>query len=624
MVFPIVLLCFLFPAALAHAATWSVKPYRVLLVVDGWHDPASIVIDHQEDYFQPVAALLKAWAVPCDILRLDQQHLDDSYLFERSGGIRYGTIFWIADSPSYHDHDLAAVGRAVAGGTSLLIARSRFLDAQLEELLGAKFTGVYTSTEPLHVLQPHFITRELALHGMNSLSTAWDFIDRASIVTHGAEVLIAQADHPVMTLRQIAPGTSTIWLGVPELALLRDSAYWRELFFRSLVWSLGYLIQPAIDYSHSVEIEIDDWGTADKGFLSYWRYPEPDETTIRRELIEPLQKHRAIVSANIITGYVDRKSRRVISPWDQDFVDLFGVRQDYASTRRGLLDAIHAGVLEVQSHGWTHMQPDLESSPGPWWRADLKGEASASGWYVEFEDRRRGKEIPATVQLAHLERSLEYLRQDFGARPLELRPGGGAWSKSLVNFTPRLAATLGFGLFHAEPTSYFCLDRNLVLDMAGLGPEITASFDRPLNAEHWPLHADGPVMLVFHDRDIALQRGFVDHLLSTLPNGYSILSANQYVALLHAVVDCTGGNEWQIGFAYDSQYCGYFGQHTSSWRVWLSGWLRKQLEASQPVDLYVDGKRTGRWAMAELARSNIEIELPPGVGRHVYRLEASR
>ena len=67
------------------------KPYRVLVVVAGWGDPASQVIG-EKDAFQPVAALLKAWSVPFDILRLDQQTLGASYLFDRSGAVRYGAM----------------------------------------------------------------------------------------------------------------------------------------------------------------------------------------------------------------------------------------------------------------------------------------------------------------------------------------------------------------------------------------------------------------------------------------------------------------------------------------------------------------------------------------------------
>src|SRR6202165_6385767 len=76
------------------------KPYRVLVVVAGWGDPASQVIG-EKDAFQPVAALLKAWSVPFDILRLDQQTLGASYLFDRSGGVRYGAMLWLAHMPCY-------------------------------------------------------------------------------------------------------------------------------------------------------------------------------------------------------------------------------------------------------------------------------------------------------------------------------------------------------------------------------------------------------------------------------------------------------------------------------------------------------------------------------------------
>src|SRR5712692_11260636 len=82
------------------------KPYRVLVVVADWGDPASQLIS-EKDAFQPVAALLKAWSVPFDILRLDQQNLGASYLFERSGIVRYGTVLWLADLPSYTGKNLA-------------------------------------------------------------------------------------------------------------------------------------------------------------------------------------------------------------------------------------------------------------------------------------------------------------------------------------------------------------------------------------------------------------------------------------------------------------------------------------------------------------------------------------
>ena len=81
-----------------RATTWAIKPYRALLIVDRWSDPTSMLVDHEKDDFQPVAALLKAWSVPFDILRLDQQHLDNTYLLERPHLGRRFTFIYRAES----------------------------------------------------------------------------------------------------------------------------------------------------------------------------------------------------------------------------------------------------------------------------------------------------------------------------------------------------------------------------------------------------------------------------------------------------------------------------------------------------------------------------------------------
>ncbi len=623
----ILLACLLSPVrggGESPAAPWMAKPYRTLLVVERWSDPASVLVDHEKDDFQPVAALLKAWCVPFDILRLDQQHLDATCLFDRSGKVRYGAVIWLADSSSYSGQNLASLAEAVSAGTSLLVVKSRFLDAELEKLLGLKFKATYTATDPLRVTVPHFITRELRGQQMDPLDSSWDFSDRLWVEARGAAILIAQEEHPVLTEKRLAPRTSTIWLGVPALANLRDSPYWRGLFFRSLVWCLGYLVLPNVDYSTRLVIEIDDWGTADKGFLSYWRYPTTSEATLREHLIAPLRKRQAVVAANVITGYVDRKSKRVLSPWSQKFTDLYGVQQDYASTERGLKAAVEAGVLEIQSHGWTHMQPDLESPPGPWWTADLEGEGSAGGWYKEFEDQRRGTEVPAVVQLLHMKRSLEYLREDFGQRALELRPGGAGWSKSYVNHTGRLAAVAGFGLFHAEPFFQFYLDRDLVLDMTGIAPEVEARYDRPLHAERWPAHPDGPVMMTFHDRDIALQPDFIDRLFAALPARLETLSLNEYIGTLHARIGSSDETAWQLNFNFDEPYCAYFGSHSSSWKLWLSDAVREEMASMEYLKVSVDGKKPSTVRFADFLRDSLVIELPAGLGRHVWKLSPAR
>ncbi len=604
----------------AAPSPMHVKPYRVLLVVDHWNDPADLVVKSEKDNFQPVAALLKAWSVPFDIMRLDQQHLDATSLFRRSGSIRYGVVIWLADSSSYVDQDLASLDQASRAGMSLIVVRSRFLDPALDKLLGLKFNQLYASTDTLRMTKDHYITRDIV--GENSFpSQVNDDSNRLWVDPTSAETLISQGQHPVLTINQLAPEVSAVWLGPPTLSLLARSSFWRNLFFRSLVWSLGYVVAPNVDYTHRIIFELDDWGTADKGFLGYWHYLEPNQETIRQYLISPLKQHHASASVMVDTGYVDRQSKRILSPWTQKFTDSYGLHQDFASTRAGLNDGVAEGVLDIESHGWTHMQPDLAAPPGPWWTADIAGQGSLDGWYVEFQDRLRDKEVPAAAQLYHMNRSLTELRQDFGVHALELKPGGDAWSRSQFNNTASLAARVGFGLFHGDTATYY-LDHELVLDMA----EVVLDFDTfwgGLHPDQWPEHPDGPLILGFHDRDIALNHNFMEKLFAALPVGYHTMGTNQYIGILHTKIDSSADEGlWQLTFDQDAYYCDYFAKHPSSWRLWLSDEFRKQFTASH-LEISVDDQ-TATTRTPDFHGETLTIDFPAGSRTHTWQLKPTR
>src|SRR5205809_3865710 len=171
------------------------KPYRILLVVEHRSDPHGLVVSSEADKFQPVAALLKAWSVPFDILRLDQQHVDASYLFHRSGRIRYGAIVWLADLSSYGQQDFASLEEATRAGTGLIAVDSRFLDSTLAKLLGLKFKDFYTSTDNFQITQEHYITRNIAAGDTATTARSSDYPARISAQPTSAEVLIAQAKH---------------------------------------------------------------------------------------------------------------------------------------------------------------------------------------------------------------------------------------------------------------------------------------------------------------------------------------------------------------------------------------------------------------------------------------------
>ena len=147
------------------------------------------------------------------------------------------------------------------------------------------------------------------------------------------------------------------------------------------------------------------------------------EQQIRKYMIEPLKAHHAVLSLNIVPGFVDDARRRIVPTWKQQFTDGFGTKQDYVSAKHGLDEGIREGVFEIESHGWTHMQTDLTSPPGPWWGAPLDGERAEVGWYREFFDVRRNKEIPAAEQKFRMKQSHDWIQAEFG---IELDIAAGA------------------------------------------------------------------------------------------------------------------------------------------------------------------------------------------------------
>jgi peptidoglycan/xylan/chitin deacetylase (PgdA/CDA1 family) len=347
---------------------------------------------------------------------------------------------------------------------------------------------------------------------------------------------------------------------------------------------------------------MDDMGSSDKTYYSVWHYPSLSEAQIRRALIEPLQKHGAMLGQNVNTGYLDRKTRRVLNPWRQtavpDELDP-AVVHDFASTKRGLDAGVRAGVFEIHSHGWTHMAPDLDSPPGPFWPAPATSAIIQLNWYKEFTDIVRAAEVPAAMQRLHLRRSLADLAEDFGVRPLMLRCGGGGVSTSAAHNTMRIAAGMGFGLAHGD--RHYFLSHELCVPLDPVSPEFAWNYSARLPAAEIPWTIDAPCWIGTHDRDVALDEKSFAQLLDDLGPGVRYLSYREYAGYLHARVErvpaAAGALALRVG--YDPHYCGYFQDHASRWVLHLSDDTRRALKTSAPE------RRV--------------VELSPGLGFHTIQ-----
>ena len=377
----------------------------------------------------------------------------------------------------------------------------------------------------------------------------------------------------------------------------------RDLLKRALVWTQGYALYA--EYDHTMVLFMDDMGTSDKTFLSYWSYRSNPEEEIRKGLIEPLKKHHAVLMQDVNTGFVDRQSERILNPWKQEHVvDAIvpGRVHDYASTKRGLDAGLREGVFEIQSQGWTHMLPDLDSAPGPWWTAPMDGVGSL-GWWTEFGDPVRKKEVPAILQTFHMRRSIEQIQEDFGVTPLFLIRGGGGFSRSWPNNTMRIAAQMGFGLSELAGDEY--LGPDYVINLLPVLPRGTWAHGQTLSPKDIPWTIDAPYYLVFHDKDLADDPASVGSLLDGLGPDIRYMSANEYCAYLHARVsrDAPSRGAIVLHVEYDSHYCAYFGAHGSKWTLHLSDETRKALGSGLP--------------------EKQAVEIPKGTGRHTVHANST-
>ena len=594
-------LLFLLAAILAphplDAADVSVKPYRVLLVIgDQWKDPTSTLIAGGAE-FQDLVTLLKSWSVPFDIARLDRERLSLHQMLDAAGRARYGAILWDADQAgAVMNQDYGVLGRAVRDHRISLIALAdRIKEPVIQSLLGLRYKAYHPHSSDLEIFRPHFLTQGLT-NPLDAGDAPAAYKGRVQADLAGAQVLVRQGDWPQVTIREIDPETRAIWIGGDAGRMFSYQPV-RTLLKRALTSAIGYALVKS--WTDRVILMMDDLGSAQNAWLEHWRYPALTADQIRGYILAPLKAHDAVLVVNALPGFVDDKSRSIVPSWGGAFIDAFGTRQDYRSTKEGLDEGVRAGLIEIQSHGWTHMLPDLDSPPGPWWGTPLDGERAEVGWYREFFDTRRGVEVPAAVQTLHLRRSIEWLERQFGAAPLAFAAGGNAVSTSFANNTWRLAALAGFGWYGGYLGEDFAVQGN-----ANATAPFGGSDDVPLIL---PAPPDG------HDRGVSLRpKGFAE-VFAAYPKA-RFIGLDEYIAYIHASIRAEAGG-LRLEISDHPRFGRFFRSHPPTWSLHLSDWLRERM-AAQSWTLKADG-RTFRGEFEPREWTAVEF----AAGRPVHRLE---
>jgi hypothetical protein len=586
------------------------NPYRVLLVIgDQWADPRSFLVDTDESIyrydftvrpkgtdFKQLVVMLKSWGMPFDILRLDQEMLNINRFLKSDGSPRYGCIVWAADPRNEYPvrQNYAILDKAVReAGISLVALSNRIGNPVLENLLGVKLNGYHKTNDPMLAERKHFLLDGLPEQLTN---TGIPYQHHAEVTVHQDVLVLARSGNsPALVVGRAGKGR-TVWIG-GDADVMFESQPVRTLLRRAIVFGTGYALYKTWE-NHKI-MSLDDPGTAQSAWLDHWSYPALTRGQINRHLIEPLKAHNALLVINVVPGFVNDSTRRVELAFQRDFVDRFGNRQNHRSTRLGIEDGLAAGVFEVQSHGWTHMQPDLDSPPGPWWGADIKGEKAEVGWYREFGDTRRGDremlDIPAAQQRFQMWMSSEWIEDLFGVTPLAILPGGRGFSTGYNQHTSILAAKTGFGWLRAY----------LGPDMAVHGWLFEGTLDAPGELRALPDSHD---------------KGIVEHperFLETFEVGGPeaiYIGYNEYVGYMHAGWESEAGNSPELTLTYDGHYCAHFSSRQSSWTLHIADWALMELRGRKIV---VDSESGG-----EVTADGIQtVKIPAGCGEHTITIE---
>jgi hypothetical protein len=595
----------------SFAISASQKPFRVAVIIgDQWDDPMSYMVsktkaaDSYSGYgnqpevsgptdFYHLMILLKSWAIPFDVIRLDQQFLDRNMFLNVHGEPIYGTILWdVNESEKLLHPDYQIIKEMVENyGIGLIALSDRISQAEIQSLLGIKYIGSWLNRQELKVADPHFLT-----DGLNSTFKVddghWGNMQRQNVeMLDGTTSIVNQGTVPQVTSRVLESGAHIVWIGHDHNYMFYFQDI-RTLLRRAITWTIGYNLYKT--WEDQLIMILDDPGNAQNAWLEHWHYPALSQKAIEQYLIKPLKEHNAILNVNFVPGFVNEEKRQVEPTWTQKFVDAFGTSQDYISSKNGYDKGIEEGVFEVLCHGLTHMQPDLSSAPG-WWGAELDQEKADVGWYREFGDTRRGKEIPAAEQLWRMKTSKQWIIDQFGIIPLAFTVGGGGSSVSYVNNTRRLAGQAGFGWYGWN-------DGYLGKDMVVIGWEFAGTNEAPRVVSAPP---NG------HDFGIATNPEKFTSIFDKYPNG-NFIGINEFIGYLHAnnsgqmTAKAKPGLNIQVN--YDAHYCRHFKNHESTYTLEIADWVTDKLGKTPQIK--VDGEVISSNQMPN------EIKIPAGIGVH--------
>ena len=276
----------------------------------------------------------------------------------------------------------------------------------------------------------------------------------------------------------------------------------------------GFIVQNSgwgmvrFNLEKSMVLRMDDPGTCERVYLKGY-----DSEILKRtdfeEIVSVLQTHKAKMSVMYVPVWVDDGNlengqlalngksvkRRIKGARYESKNVVFHKKSDnqntkiydYVSEFEGLKESISTGLIDIESHGLTHVDTLLEK----WLEA--KDRYTNPKWYHEFRHMNEDRDCTDFEHIDILQNSAKKIEKYFGITPSTITPSGHMQSRN----SDVLALTNGYKLFSSDYTS---LKKNGVVLRNSKLRSVFLSGTKPIG---FLVNSGYPVIGVFHDYDIA-------------------------------------------------------------------------------------------------------------------------
>jgi hypothetical protein len=265
-----------------------------------------------------------------------------------------------------------------------------------------------------------------------------------------------------------------------------------------------------LDFENTLVLRMDDPGGAQNVYSRNWCYPKLTEETWA-EIGRLLAARNGRLSIGYTPAWVDdgdpsrgeltvngerrvREAGAIYPAPVVQYLDIAGhspgTFNDYVSEYEGIQALRHAGLLDVQVHGYTHIHPDRAS----WLEAPDRFETwPTTSWYRELGSAAAPLLEKLTPEEHPLTKALHLFAEYFGILPTTLICPGDQWEDAVLARALELGLSLVSSYYLAiEHEGRFCWTQHVC------APYLDCPDDSWFRSEL-------PVVGYFHDYEVALE-----------------------------------------------------------------------------------------------------------------------